>query len=356
MPSRAPWYASTARAEANTAVDIHTATDNATKGKLLPVYLLGGDERLLISRCADAIRLATVGGGPRGLSEDIFDAKQTTGATIITACRTLPMMSKRRLVLVRGAEEMRRSDQEALLPYLDKPEPSTVLLMVGPGFDTRVKLALTAKEKGFLYLAKAPSENELAPWIEREAKARTVTLEAGASDALAMAIGPDLSLLGDALERLALYTAGAPVTTRIIDDVITPVREIPAWDLADAVAARNVASCLSILARLTAQRQHALPTLGLIARQVHVLAKARAHAEGKLQGALASVLKMPPFAADKVATAAKRWSPAHLQRAMRILAATDAALKGAKRGDERVLEECVIALCGGPGMGEAALR
>ena len=337
-------------------MDIHSATEGAAKGKLLPIYLLAGDERLLITRCADAIRLATVGGGPRGLSEDLFDAKQTTGATIINACRTLPMMAKRRLVVVRGAEEMRKAEMEALLPYFEKPEPSAILLMVGPGFDTRLKLALVAKEKGYLVLAKPPSEDELVPWIEREAKARGVTLEAGASESLAMAIGPDLSMLSDALERLQLYTAGAPVTTRAVDEVVTPVRELPAWGLADAVGQRNLGACLSILAQLTAQRQHALPTLGLIARQIHMLAKARAHAEGKMPGALASVLGAKPFVADKMAHVAKRWSSAHLQRAIRILAATDAALKGAKRGDERVLEECVIALCGGAGMGEGPLR
>ncbi len=341
---------------ASGAVDIHSAIDAVAKGKLQPVYLLAGDERLLITRCADAIRAATVGGGPRGLSEDLFDAKQTTGATIINACRTLPMMAKRRLVTVRGVEEMRKADQEALLPYLEKPEPTAVLVLVAPGFDMRVKLALTAKEKGCLFVAKPPSEGELVPWIEREAKGRGITLEPGAAESLAMSIGPDLSMLGDALERLQLYTAGAAVTTRAVDEVVTPVREIPAWDLADAIGQRNVASCLTILARLTAQRQHALPTLGLIARQVHQLAKARALADGKMQGALASVLRMPPFAAEKVAQQAKRWSPAQLQRALRVLAATDAALKGAKRGDERVLEECVIALCGGPGMGETAMR
>lgn len=337
-------------------MDIVTAAEQATKGKLLPVYLLGGDERLLITRCADAVRLAAVGGGPRGLSEDIFDAKQSSAAAILTACRTLPMMSRRRLVTVRGCEDMRKADQEALLPYLEKPEPSTVLLLVGHGFDQRVKLALAAKERGWFFLAKAPSEGDLVPWIEREARAAGVTLGEGAAESLALAVGADLSLLADGLERLSLYAGGAPVTAKTVDDVITPVREIPAWDLAEAVGQRNLPACLGILARLTAQRQHALPTLGLVARQVHLIAKARTHVDTRTPGTLASVLKIHPFAADKVGQQAKRWSPGAIQRALRVLAATDAALKGAKRGDERVMEECLIALCGGAGMGEAALR
>jgi DNA polymerase-3 subunit delta len=337
-------------------MDILAAAEQAREGKLLPVYLLAGEEWLHIARCADAVRRATVGDGPRGLSEDLFDARQTSAAAIVTACRTLPMMARKRLVTVRGCEDMRKADQEVLLPYLEKAEPSTVLLLVGPGFDLRVKLALAAKERGWLFVAKAPTEGELVPWIEREARAKGVTLEAGAAESLALAVGPDLSLLADGLERLALYTRGAPVTATTVDEVITPVREVPAWDLAEAVGRRDLPACLGILGRLMAQRHPALPTLALVARQVHLIAKARAHIESRATTSLAAALKLPPLAAQKIGDQAKRWSPGAIQRALRVLAATDAALKGAKRGDERVLEECLVALCGGSGMGEVALR
>ena len=46
----------------------------------------------------------------------------------------------------------------------------------------------------------------------------------------------------------------------------------------------------------------------------------------------------------------------HLTLELTWLPTGDSALKGAKRGDDRVMEECLLALCGGPGMGEAALR
>jgi DNA polymerase-3 subunit delta len=337
-------------------MDIRIAIDNAAKGKLLPIYLLGGSEQLLIQRCCDAVRVATVGSGTRGLSEDVYDAKQTSAAAILTACRTLPMMSRRRLVLVRGAEDMRKADQEALLPYLDAPEATTVLVLAAPGFDKRFKLCLTAMEKGYFFEAAPPTEAELAPWIEREAKTRGVTFEAGAAESLAMAIGPDLALLVDAMERLSLYTNGAPIQTSTIDHVITAVREVPAWDLAEAIGQRNVSACLTILARLLSQDQAPLAMLGLIAWQIRMIARARAHLDARAPGNLASVLRMRPSAADSVAQQARKWTPAHLSRALRILSTTDQALKGAKRGEARVIEECIMALCGAAGMGELAIR
>lgn len=336
-------------------MDIETATQNAAKGTLHPVYLVGGEERLLIQRFLDTVRLATVGGGPRGLSEDLFDGRGLTASTLMTAARTLPMMSKRRLITVRAVDQMTPTEQEALIPYFTKPEPSTVMLLVAQALDQRRLLAKEAKKHGFLLVAEHPDEREIGPWIAKEAKRRAMTMDPGASESLGLLVGPDLTLLSDALDRLQLYAGDRPVTAADVDLCITPVREIAAWDLGDMVAQRNLAGSLAVVSRLMDQRQPALPTLAVIARQVYQLAKARRFASRPKQGeSLAGILRCPPSAASNIAAAAKKWTPDQLARALRIVAATDAALKGSKRGDERILEECLIALCGGPGMGEVA--
>lgn len=333
-------------------MDLSTAVDNARKGQLLPVYLLGGDERLSITRAVEVIRTAVVGGGPRGLSEDLFDGKQSSAGAVITAARTLPMMAKRRLVTVRAVEQMSADDQEAVIGYFAKPEPSTVLLLVALQLDGRRRLALEAKKHGYLFVAASPDEESLPGWIEGEAKARGIALGTGVAESLGMAIGPDLALLTDALERLGLYADGRPLTPQDVDRCVTPVRAIESWDLTRALGHRNLDAALSALARLEAQRQEPLMTLGAVAYHFRVLAKARRYFA---QGA-----KQPPGAALKVRREdidgfleqGRKWSAPQLRRAVRVLAATDAALKGAKRDRGRIIEECAIALCGGAGMGE----
>lgn len=337
-------------------MDIAAATANARKGDLLPVYLVGGKERLLASRCAEAVRFGAVGGGPRGLAEDVFDGKGLSAQTVITACRTLPMMAKRRLVTVRGVNEMPPAEQEALIPYLSKPEPSTVLLLVATELDQRRKLALEAKKQGYLVVAEPLRDDQLEGWIAREASSKGVTIAPGAAELLAIYIGPDLSLLGDAVERLSLFTNNQPITPEHVEAVVVPVREIPAWDLGEAIATRDRSQALAVLGRLLAQGQHPLPILFFVGRQVAQLARARQWLAEGSQGNLASSLRVPPQAARRIAAQAGKWPPVVVHRAMRVIAATDAALKGAKRGDERVMEECVLALCGAAGMGEPALR
>ena len=91
-------------------MDVQRAIDDASKGKLLPVYVIQGDERMLVARTIEALRRATVGSGPRALSEDHYEAGTTKPAPIIDSCRMLPMLSKWRFVMVRDVDDW-KSDE-----------------------------------------------------------------------------------------------------------------------------------------------------------------------------------------------------------------------------------------------------
>ena len=81
------------------------AIDEVGRGNIRPVYVIQGAERILVSRAIEALRQATVGGGPRAIAEDHFDADTTRPATVIDACRLLPMLSMpAALKLVVGAD------------------------------------------------------------------------------------------------------------------------------------------------------------------------------------------------------------------------------------------------------------
>lgn len=336
-------------------MEIAQAIEKAKKGEVLPVYLVGGEEKLLVSRLCEAVRHAVVGRGPRGLAEDFFEGRGTSAATVLSACRTLPMMAKRRLVTVRNVEQMAAPEQEALVPYFEKPEPTSVLLLVATQLDSRRKIALEAKKAKVLFVAEHPSDEEAALWIEREAKARGVAMDAGAVESLTLSVGTDLGQLADAIERLALYTNNGPVSAKTVDAVVVPVREIPAFDLSDAVAQRNRPAALGAIVRLLNQRQDPLPIMGLVAWKVAQLAKAKQFSAKPPEGrSLGQVLKMPPSKIAGTVAEANKWSLPQLHRAFRILAACDAALKGARKDREMAVVEAVLALCGAPGMGETA--
>src|SRR6478609_9897307 len=119
------------------------AIREAQEQKLRPVYLLTGEERHLEGKVVQALKAAATAGGIPGLNEDQLSAQETDVETALAAARTLPMMAKRRFVLVRGLEHWEPRDSavgpvkdklnplDRLLEYAQNPNASTTLVLLG---------------------------------------------------------------------------------------------------------------------------------------------------------------------------------------------------------------------------------
>src|SRR5436190_24319112 len=92
------------------------------KGEIAPVYVLAGDA-LLVGRVTAALAQALVTPATRAFNHDVFEGKSASAAAVLGAARTLPMMAKRRLVVVREVEGLGTDGLGALAGYLDKPAP-----------------------------------------------------------------------------------------------------------------------------------------------------------------------------------------------------------------------------------------
>src|SRR5690606_461072 len=111
------------------------ALREARSGAVRPVYIVIGEEAHLAGSVVRAIREAALAGGVPGLNEDQLVAGEADVQAVIAAARTLPMMAKRRFVLVRSIERWDtkgdKSDTaplDRLLAYAEAPSPSSVLV------------------------------------------------------------------------------------------------------------------------------------------------------------------------------------------------------------------------------------
>jgi DNA polymerase-3 subunit delta len=228
-------------------------------------------------------------------------------------------------------------------------------VLLADRLDGRTRLATTFKKKGFFFFADPPDERDLAAWLETEARRRNTSFEHGAATSLALTIGADLTALSDALDRLHLYAGQRPIRTSDVDEIVAPLREATHFELPEAIGQRDLPRALALAHQLIRQREAGLLVLTFIARQVRLIARARDAIERGDD--VASALKLPPFIVRGITAQARRWTPAQLNRALRVCAQADARFKtgGGRDRDARLLEETVLALTGGPGMGEPAL-
>lgn len=336
------------------------AIGRAQKGELLPVWLLVGEERLRRDQALDAIVKAALAGGLPEFNTDKFTAGEVDVDKILAATRTVPMMAKKRVVLVRGLERWDGSseattDEAKALPPLDKmaeyakePIDSTCLILVANKLDGRRKLVTLGKKAGFVVDCATLDARALPGWIRERAKAKGHPVQGEVADLIAEIAGPDLSYLDDVLERLSLYVgAGQPITEDAVSVCVTRVRLADTWDLVDAASRKDLGKVLRLFADAYDPRDRGLPLIGAIAwslRQLLKLEAALGHGLG-LDDAARKAGIYPTFRAREHAQKLKAFRPRELERWLVIVQETDAALKSSRRPADAILEEMFTRLC-----------
>ncbi|MDF2694547.1 MAG: polymerase delta subunit [Labilithrix sp.] len=341
------------------------AIKRAERGDLLPVWLLSGEERLLRDQALAAITKAALAGGLAELNLDKFTAGETPVDKILGATRTVPMMAKRRVVLVRGLERWDTSsggdaasdddDSGKSLPPLDRlaeyakaPIDTTCVILVAQKLDGRRKLVTLAKKAGFLVDCATVDSRQLPGWIKQRAEAKGHALDPETCELIAEIAGPDLSYLDDVLERLSLYVGPAkPITEDAVSICVTRVKLADTWKLVDAASTKDLGKVLALFADVYDPRDRGLPLVGAIAwslRQLLKLDAALREGASIDEGARRAGI-YPAFKARDLAKKLKAFRPRELERWLVVVQETDVALKSSRRSADAILEEMFTRLC-----------
>ena len=295
-------------------------------GRLAPIYVLHSEHPILLERAIHAIRDATVPPAARGFNYDVVEGKPSANR-IVALAQTLPMMAARRMVFVRDLTLLPSDDAEALLAYVAKPNPSTVIVGLVTKIDKRLKLWAQLSKKGFLHILEAP--RQVAPWVRAEAVAKNVRIEPQAINRLIDTVGNDLSRLSLSLEQLGLYAGDRPVSSDDVDDLVADTRERSVFELTDAIGAADRPRAMAAVSSLCDQRESAVGVVVMLARhirQLSILHHLRATNVPRPQWGQA--IGVPPFIVDKLVAQSRSFTAAALAVATQRLATVDRALKG----------------------------
>jgi DNA polymerase-3 subunit delta len=329
------------------------AVAQARAGRLLPIYVVAGEERLLRDEVVEALRAASLSGGVAAFNEDKFTAGEADPDAIVAAARTVPMMAPRRFVLVRGAErwdagEGQSSPFDRLAEYAAAPADTTCLVIVASKLDGRRKFALLARKQGFLVVCDSLEARALPGWIADRFHVKGHAVDRDVAELLSAVAGPHLSSVDDAIERLSLYAGpGVPIDEAAVGACVARVRTADTWALVDAVGARDLGRALRTLADAYDPRERGLPLLGALAWSVRQFARFQAAlAEGATVDEAARTAGVyQPFRARELSSKARGLPAREVERWMLVLAETDLALKSSRRPADAILEEMLTRLC-----------
>ena len=299
--------------------------EELASGPIRPAYLLLGEEALLRDDAVAALRDAVLSEGARDFNFDPLSGSGTTAARLRDAVATLPVMASHRLVWLRGLEDRRAAGRELcealaeLVPTLDG-EGSTVLVVTASKADRRQRWAKAFAEPCVLVACDPPKNRRaLVAFVRGEAARQEVELAAGAAEALAERVGPQLLMLRQEIAKVALLAGPDAVVTRShVAESTSDVAEEPIWELTDAIGEGRAAAALRVLDRLLGGGAAPPALLGSLANHFRKLLRVRSG-----QQPLG-----PPFVVKKLQSQAGRYTPGRLRKCLDAIHDVDQVLKG----------------------------
>lgn len=313
------------------------------------VLLVVGAQETLRDAVMAELRVELLGDGPREFNEDRFDfAAGAAAADVIASAQTLPILSPRRLVRVRGLDDRRARDflEERLPAYLRDPVPTTCLVLDAPSVDRRLRWVKLVQSAGALRDCSGPGKPaEVRQWIEARLARAGRRAGRGAAAALYDCVGADLDRLAQEIDKLVLYTAERDeATAEDVAELVGGVRPLAAYELTEAISERRLPRALSVLSHLLDQGDAPLALLAALASHFRRLIRARELRPADA-GSLQRAFSLHPFAAQKLAEQVARFDAPRLRRCLDAVHAADAALKGASPLPPRLaIERLVIAV------------
>lgn len=254
--------------------DLHRALK---QGETKPLYLLFGAESYLRDLAARAITdLSLKGASLREFNEASYSLSNTDVQQAIAAAEQLPMMSPRRVVLIRDFGKLRESDEEALMRYITRPVESSTVIFVADDLDKRRKLSKLLLDTCVGVEFAPLSDAELAEWAKKRLRDLKVQTDERTLHQIVALVGSDVRTLSNELEKLATAALQSGlIKMEMVDTLVGRSRELSNFELADHLIARNRKRALQTLQRLLDDGAEPVMLIGLIGSNYRRLALAK---------------------------------------------------------------------------------
>src|SRR5438270_3848833 len=339
--------------------------------KLRTAYVFVGDETFFRMRCREAILEHLVPPDLRDFSLFEFDLGETSLTEVLDRARTPSLMAPFQVFFIRGVKNLfgRGSNEEklaAIEDYCKNPNPDALLIFVADHIsipsDAR-RMELTDRDRyeriretlgqfcGIVELSRV-EESEAVRWIGEYCASRDVKIDTDGARELVDALGGDMMMISNELEKLILYVGEKKrITLGDVETMVLAAKQRSLYELTDAISAKDRVRALETLDAILSSgegEEAAIGHLYMLAktfRQMLVILERNVRDQRMLWAALWQGFRVPPFAADDIIKQARRYkSRRELTRAIRLVAKADLALRSNPVSKRMVLERLIMDL------------
>jgi DNA polymerase III subunit delta len=316
--------------------------------KYAPVYLFIGEEDFLIEECINAIIRDLLTGDTKAFNLDIVYGNKADAREVIAHAASFPMMSDRRVVIVKEFEKLLSSDtaKEIVTAYIAHPLESTCFVLVTEKPDFRTKPFVDLKKSDNVFAFNPLYDNQVLAWISARCKKTGKDVDIEACQLLQAHTGNSLRAIQNELDKLFSYLGERTrITPEDVADVVGVTRGYTVFDLQNAIGKKNLDDALRIVKRMVETGEPLQLTIVMLTRYFNLLWKLQnllAHNASETEALAAT--RIPPYFLKDYIAAIKRYSPAQIEHAFRALLDADLQLKSTSPDPYHLIEMLVYSL------------
>ena len=239
--------------------------------ELLPVYVICGEEPLLQQEAADALRAhcREAGFGDREILD--VDAKFDWGR-LLSAGNALSLFAERQLIELRLEKKPDKQGGQAILDYLDNPNPDNVLLISCPKPDKRAKWLQAADSKGAVVQAWKIDRRDLPRWLSQRLQLAGLRADQRAVQILADRVEGNLFAAAQEIEKLRILADDSGnIDAQLVAQSVASSARYDIFKLIDAAMQGQARQALTMLFGLKGEGVEVLPCIGAIGGYVRKL-------------------------------------------------------------------------------------
>jgi len=211
------------------------------KKEYAPVYVLHGDEPYFIDQLVTFFETNILTPTEQAFNQSILYGKEVDFKNVLDHARQFPVMSEKRLVILKEAQSMKTLSE--LVRYISAPNPSAILVIVHKHkkLDKRTAFYKAVLKGAVIFESPLMKDKDLPGWINRYVKARGIEIDIVAVEMLIELVGANLDKFSNELDKLMIgLEKGDKISKDRVFDEIGMSKEFNIFELQSAIATGNI--------------------------------------------------------------------------------------------------------------------
>ena len=244
----------------------------------LPNYLFLGEEDFLKEEAVKRLKSQFLDSSTHELNYSVFYAKDKNCNIrgLLDNLRTMPFLAKKRIVILKDANSLHKSDKEAILIYLHNPRETSLFVIEDRTPVIKGGFLLDISKLVQLVYYRKLTDSGVNAWLGKKAalSGKRITLEA--ISLIKENSSNDLSSLSSSMDSIILYVGKRPsITKQDVEKVIGISSSHTAFDLIGSIGKRDIKKALRVFSALKKDRKKETELLGLMAWNARMILRVK---------------------------------------------------------------------------------